>query len=176
LATRYATALFELASERKALDRVEADLRALDGLIVESEELARLIATPVVARDELGRAVDAIAAQAGLTELTRNFLGVLAQQRRLAALPQIVRAFEAMLAAQRGETTAEVTSATELAPEQLELLEKRIAAFAGKRVQLSTAIDPSLLGGVVVRVGSRMIDASLRSKLKQLELAMRGIA
>jgi F-type H+-transporting ATPase subunit delta len=175
LATRYATALFELALEQKRLDEVERDLGAVERLLDESDDLARLLSSPVVSRDEQGRAVAAVAKRAGLDELTRNFLGVLAQKRRLFAFRQIAAVFRQLLATHRGEVAAEVVSAVPLNEEQLRSLQESVGKFAGKAVSLNTTVDPSLIGGLVVRVGSRMIDASLKSKLTQLELAMRGV-
>ena len=116
-----------------------------------------------------------LAERADISPLVRNFLGVLAQKRRLAALPGIVAAFRAMLAEHKGEATAEVISAVPLDEQQLKALEESVAAYAGKAVSLSSSVDPSLLGGLVVRIGSRQIDASLKTKLHQLELSMRGV-
>lgn len=175
LADRYATALFELAAERGALDRVEADLGALERALAESADLARLIRSPVVGRDDQGRAVEAVAARMDLGELASNFLGVLAGQRRLAALPAAIAAFKRRLAAHRGEETAEIVSAVPLEEGQLDAVKQAVARHAGRPVQLAARVDPALLGGIVVRIGSRMIDASLRTKLRNLELSMRGV-
>lgn len=174
LAGRYATALFELAREHDALDAVAADLDGLRALIDESADLRRLIASPVIGRDEQGRAIATIAERAGCQALTARFLGVMARQRRLFTLPQTIDAFRQMLAADRGEVTAEVTSAAALGDEQLAALRDTVGEQVGRSVTLVHKIDPRLLGGLVVRVGSRMIDASLRTKLHHLELAMKG--
>jgi F-type H+-transporting ATPase subunit delta len=160
LASRYATALFELASERNALDQVEGDLTTLERALGESPELGRLIRSPVVGREEQARAMSAMADRLGLGELTRNFLGVLAGQRRLAALPGVIVGFKRQLAAHRGEETAEVTSAVPLDDGQMAGVKDAVARYAGRPVQLTATVDPGLLGGIVVRVGSRMIDAS----------------
>ncbi len=174
-AGRYATALFELASEQHALEQVEKDLALLGGAIEESPELARMIASPVVSRDGQGKAMSALADRMGLGQTVQNFLGVLAKQRRLGALAAIIADFRRQLAAHRGEETAHVTSAVALDEAQLAAVRDAVAGYAGRPVQLSAAVDPSLLGGLVVRIGSRMIDASLKTKLNNLELSMRGL-
>jgi F-type H+-transporting ATPase subunit delta len=176
LAGRYATALFELAREQDALDKVAGDLRGLQGMIAESADLRRLIQSPVLSRDEQGRALAALGEKAGFGPLTRQFLGVLAHQRRLFALPEVVEAYDAMLAEHKGEIGAEVVSAVPMSEAQLASVQQHLSAAVGQAVKLSTAVDPNLLGGLVVRVGSRMIDASIRTKLHQLELALRGAA
>lgn len=175
LAGRYATALFELASERDALDQVDSDLTALERALEQGPELGRMLKSPIVSRDEHARAMTSLADSLSLSEVTRNFLGVLAQKRRLAALPGVVRGFKAMLAERRGEQTAEVVSAVPLSDAQLDEVKASVARYAGRQVSLATSVDPGLMGGLVVRVGSRMIDASLKTKLHQLELSMRGV-
>ncbi len=175
LAERYATALFALADERKLLDVMAADLRALRDLIAESADLRRLIRSPVLARAAQGKAIAAIAAAAGADPLTRNFLGLLARNRRLFALPEMIKHFLATLALRRGEVTAEVTVAQALTPAQLERLGDELRKSVGRKVTVDLRIDPKLLGGLVVRLGSRMVDASLESKLHRLEMAMKGI-
>ena len=175
LAGRYATALFQLASERGALDQVESDLGAIEQVLDQNPDLARLLKSPVVSRDEHERALRSLGESHSLDEVTRNFLGVLAQKRRLAALPGVARDFKAMLAERRGQQTAEVVSAVPLTPGQLDELKASVGRYAGRDVSLTTSVDPGLMGGLVVRVGSRMIDASLKTKLHQLELSMRGI-
>jgi len=176
LATRYATALFDLARDQKLLDAVAADLDVVGAAVVESPELKRLVTSPLLSRQAQGAAIAALAERLGLQELTRRFLGVLAANRRLFALPGIVRAFASLLVSERGEVEAEIVSAAELTQEQVSAVEEGVRRFAGRKVRLSRSVDPGLLGGLVVRVGSRMIDASLRSRLVQLELSMRGIA
>ena len=175
LASRYATALFELASEQGALDQVEGDLLTLERTLGESPDFRRLIRSPVVSRDEQARTMSALADRLGLGELTRNFLGVLASQRRLAALPGVIVGFKHRLAAHRNEETAEVASAVPLDDGQLAGVKDAVARYAGRPVQLTATVDPALLGGIVVRIGSRMIDASLKTKLQNLELSMRGV-
>lgn len=176
LAGRYAVALFELAQEQNCLDAVERDLHALRDLLAESADLERLIRSPALSRDEQARALAAVGKRAGFAPLTLQFLGLLAHKRRLFALPDVIEAYDAMLAEHRGEVGAEVVSAVPLTEEQLESVRKQLAAAVGQTVKLSTTVDPSLLGGLVVRVGSRMIDASIRTKLHQLELALKGAA
>jgi len=176
LAGRYAAALFELAEEQDALDAVADDLHGLRDMIEESADLGRLIRSPVLSRDEQGRALAALGERAGFGELTRRFLGLVAHKRRLFALPQVVAAYDAMLAEHKGEVGAEVVSAVPLSAEQLESVRRHLTAAVGQTVKLSTSVDPNLLGGLVVRLGSRMIDASIRTKLHQLELALKGAA
>ena len=174
LAQRYATALFDLAKDDNKLDRVGDDLSGIVGLMAESKDLKRLIESPVISREEQGRAINAIAAKAGMDDLSQRFLGILANHRRLFALPWIAKAFSDMLAAHKGQIAAEVVSAVKLSPSELETLKTSIAGFVGQAVTVETRVDPALLGGVVVRVGSRMLDASLRTKLQQLEQALKG--
>jgi F-type H+-transporting ATPase subunit delta len=175
LAGRYATALFELADERKLLDAVAEDLRGLRGLIRESADLRRLIRSPVLAREAQGRAIEALAQAAGLQPLTRNFLGLLARNRRLFALPEMIEGFLQTLAQRRGEVTAEVVAAQDLTPAQRDTLSEQLRKSLGQKVTVDLRVDPSLLGGLVVKLGSRMVDASLKSKLHRLEMAMKGI-
>jgi F-type H+-transporting ATPase subunit delta len=175
LAERYARALFDLADEGRALDQIAADLKSLAGMLAESGDLRRLIRSPVLDRAAQGRAIDALAAQVGLAPLTRNFLGLLARNRRLFALPEMIDGFLNHLAERRGEVTARVTSAAPLSPAQSAALAEALRKSAGARLTIDQRIDPSLLGGLVVRLGSRMIDASLKSKLNRLQLAMKGV-
>ncbi|MGA3306862.1 MAG: F0F1 ATP synthase subunit delta [Stellaceae bacterium] len=175
LTERYAAALFDLADERKELDAVADDLKALRGLVAESADLRRMIRSPVLARDHQAKAVAALAERAGLKELTRNFLGLLARNRRLFALPDMIEGFLGILAARRGEVTAQVIAAQELSEAQRKVIDERLRKAIGGKVAIDLKIDPGLLGGLVIKVGSRMIDASLKSKLRRLELAMKGI-
>ena len=175
LAQRYAKALFELAEEEKALDAVLADLDRLDAAIDESDDLAGLIKNPVLSREQQEQGILAVAGQMEVGDLTRRFLGVLAQKRRLYALPEVVKGFRAMLAERRGEVTAEVVSAQPLTDEQRDTLKGAIERYVGRTVSMHTSVDGGLLGGLVVQVGSRMLDASLKTKLQQLEQSMRGI-
>lgn len=171
---RYASALFALASEKKAVSSVEADLAKLGEALGVSSDLSALIRNPQISRDEASRVMDGIAGLLELTDLTKNFLGVLAGNRRLAALPEIVRAFAAIAAAARGEVTAEVTSAHPLTATQLKDLAKKLKEREGKDVKITAHVDPELLGGLVVRIGSRQIDSSIRTRLNSLAQAMKG--
>jgi F-type H+-transporting ATPase subunit delta len=175
LAERYAAALYELADEGKALDRVAQDLRSLDQLIAQSADLVRLIRSPVLGRLEQGRAMAAVLERMGADALTRKFVGLVAQNRRLFAVPAMIRAFLATLASRRGEIAAEVTSAAPLSKPQAEAVVAALRQAMGAKVSVETKVDPSLLGGLVVRVGSRMVDSSLRTRLQKLELAMKGL-
>ena len=176
LAERYAAALYELADEGKALDRVAGDLRALAKLIVDSADLLRMIRSPVLDRRDQGRAIKAVLDAMGADALTQKFLGLVAQNRRLFALPAMIRAYLATLAHRRGEIAAEVASAGKLTPAQEQAVTSALRQAMGAKVTVETRVDPSLLGGLVVRVGSRMVDSSLKTKLQKLELAMKGLA
>ena len=171
---RYASALFDLASEQGFVTAVESDLDTLGEAIGQNADLAALIRNPQVSRDDAAKAMDAVSGVLGLSELTRNFIGTLAGNRRLAALPDIVRAFAAIAAAQRGEVTAEVTSAHALSDEQLTQLAAKLKAREGKEIKIKTRVDPELLGGLVVKIGSRQIDSSIRTRLNTLAHAMKG--
>jgi F-type H+-transporting ATPase subunit delta len=175
VAGRYATALYELAEAERALDVVANDFKRIRAILGESADFGRFLASPVLGRGAQGKAVAAIAERAALHPLSRKFLGVLARNRRLTALPDIISTFLAELAARRGEVVAEVTSAQPLAPPQLAALTDSLRATLGGKVTVQTRVDSDLLGGLAVRIGSRMIDASLRSKLQRLRLAMKGI-
>lgn len=175
LAERYATAFFELALERNALDPVAHDLENLGRMLAESADLVRLVRSPTISRAEQGKAVAALAAKAGYSDLTRNFLGLLAQSRRLFALPQMIAAFRKRLARHRGEVSAEVVSARPLKADQLDRIRRALKSAVGRDVAVDSKVDASLIGGLVVRVGSRMVDASLRRKLQNLQIAMKGV-
>ena len=175
LATRYSVALFELADEKHALDAVSADLASLGRMIADSEDLRTLIFSPLMKRAEQAKAIDAVVKAANLGELTRRFVGLVANNRRLFALPAIIKAFHKLLADKRGEMTAEVTAAHPLTDAQKAAVSDAIKRVVGGKVSIDMKIDPSLLGGLVVRVGSRMIDSSVRTKLQKLQLAMKGI-
>lgn len=175
LAGRYARALFELADEGQALDRVAEDLKGLDALLTESEDLQRLVRSPLYGRDQQAKAMEAILERAGVSDLTRRFVLVVANNRRLFALPKMIRAFLAELARRRGEVRAEVTAAAPLNEAQEKALLETLSKTVGGKVQLDLKTDPSLLGGLVVKVGSRMIDTSLKTKLQRLQFAMKGV-
>lgn len=174
LAERYAMALFELADERHALDAVAGDLRELRAMLHESADLARLIRSPVLSRGEQAQAVGAIAERAGLSALTRDFLAVVAHNRRLFAVPAMIDAYLATLAERRGEVTAEVTVAQPLNEGRTAALNEQLRRAVGARVTVEIRVNPALLGGMTVKVGSRMVDASLSSRLQRLQLAMKS--
>lgn len=176
VAARYALALFELADEQRKLDQVADDLRAIDGLIGESDDLRLLLRNPVVSRAESGRAIAALMDRTGADPLTQNFTGLVAANRRLFALPAIIKAYLAELAERRGEITADVVSAQALTPAQTEALKASLHTATGDKVTLSLDVDPNLIGGLTVKVGSRMVDSSLRTQLQKLKLAMKGAA
>ncbi len=171
---RYASALFDLAREQNLVSTVEADLEKLGEALTASDDLAALVRNPKVSREAGAKAVDAVAGVLGLSPLTRNLLGVLAGNRRLAVLADVIRAFAAIAAAERGEVTAEVTSAHPLTDAQLKALAAKLQEREGRTVKLRTSVDPELLGGLVVRIGSSQIDTSIRTRLNSLAHAMKG--
>lgn len=173
VAGRYATALFELAKEAGSVGAVEAELNALAGLIDASEDLRAFLKSPVYDREDQNRAATALSEKAGFSQLTANFLKLLAKNGRLFALPGVIKAFLGMAAADRGEVAAEAITAAPMNDEQTKALRHEIEAMAGKAVNLETRVDPELLGGLVVKIGSRMIDASLKTKLNRLKTVMK---
>jgi F-type H+-transporting ATPase subunit delta len=175
LASRYATALYELADESRQLDAVAADLQQLKAMVGASAELRQLMMSPLLPRDAQAKAMADVVAHAGLSDLTRRFVGMLARNRRLYALVGIAAAFTAMLAAHRGEVTAEVVSATPLSAPQLEAVAAALRTAVGSKISIDQKVDPKLIGGLKVKVGSRLVDASLASKLQRMQLAMKGI-
>ncbi len=174
LAGRYASALFDLASEAGTVSAVESDLDNLKAALAESSELRALIRNPEVSREALGRVVGGLGDHLSLSDLTKNFLGVLADNRRVSALPAMIRAFAMIAAAQRGEVQAEVASAHPLSDEQIATLETKLRAREGRTVKLSSKVDADLLGGLVVTIGSQRIDSSIRTRLNSLAQAMKG--
>jgi F-type H+-transporting ATPase subunit delta len=175
VAGRYATAIFELALEEKALDQVAVDLDRFSEAVDAVDDLERLVKSPVFTAGEQGRALAAILDEIKIEGLTRNFLLLVAKNRRLFAATDIIRAFRAMLAQHRGEINASVTSASKLAETQVTALKQALKAALSKDVLLEQSVDPRLLGGLVVKVGSRMIDTSLRTKLHSLKVAMKEV-
>lgn len=175
LAERYAGALYELADEAKILDEVANDLNGIKQLFSESADFRRLIRSPVLGRKDQEKAIAAIAEQAGAQTITTNFLRLIARNRRLFALSAMVDAFLAILAERRGEVRAQIRSAHPLTDDQTARLEASLRDVAGAKVTLETSVDPSLLGGLVVQLGSRMYDSSLRTKLQRLQHAMKGV-
>jgi len=174
VAGRYASALFDLAKESSKVSDIESDLVNFQGLLDESPDLLRLVRSPVIGVDDQSRAITAILDKAGIGGLTANFLKLVTANRRLFVIQDIIKAYRALAAKARGEITAEVTSAFVLNDEQVAALKDTLKASAGKDVTLSTRVDPSLLGGLIVKVGSRMIDSSLKTKLQNLKVALGG--
>ena len=175
IAARYATAIFELAREDSALAALETDVEALGAALDVSPELRAMIASPILTRDEQGRAIAAIAAAMTLQASFANALALMAQRRRLFVLPQLVRALRARIAEEKGEVTADVTSAAPLSDAQAKKLAEVLQARTGKAIRLNAAVDPALIGGLVVKVGSKMIDTSIRSRLAALQNAMKEV-
>jgi F-type H+-transporting ATPase subunit delta len=175
LAGRYATALFDLADQEKAFDAIAGDLRRLGAMIESSADLKRLIRSPVLSRDAQGAAMKVLLERAELGPITRNFVGLVARNRRLFALPGMIAGYLQLLADRRGEIRAEVTAAQEMSPAQVTAINDQLKRAVGSKVAVEIRVDPAIIGGLVVKVGSRMVDGSLRSKLQRLQLAMRGI-
>jgi F-type H+-transporting ATPase subunit delta len=177
VAGRYAIALFELADSAKSLDSVAQDLDTVRKMLAESADLRRLIASPVIGRDLQSKAILAVLDAAGIKGLTRSFVGTVTANRRARDLPGMITAFLAELARRRGETTATVTSAVPLTPAQLEQLTETLRKMMGDaKVSIDARVEPDILGGLLVKVGSRLFDSSIRSKLQRLQLAMKGVA
>ena len=174
LAGRYAIALFELANEQKQLDAVGESLAALKQALAESDDFRSLTTSPLIGRDQAVRAVAASAGAMKLDPITANFLGVLAKNRRLAQLGNVIRAFNLLAARHRGEITAEVTSAHTLDEGQVDAIRKNLRTRYGADIAVDLSVDPAILGGLVVKIGSRMIDGSIRTKLNTLAQAMKG--
>ena len=174
LAGRYAIALFELARGEKQLEAVAASLAALSRTLAESAELRALTTSPLIGRDEAGRAVAAAAGAMDLDPITSNFLGVLARNRRLAQLPGVIRAFNTLAARHRGEIKAEITSAHPLDDGQVDAIRQNLRTRYGSDIAVDLHVDPAILGGLVVKIGSQRIDGSIRTKLNNLAQAMKG--
>lgn len=175
VAARYARSLFELAEEAGATTAIEKDLERFEALLEESDDLKRLISSPVFSAEEQKRALGAVLDKAKIGGLAGNFLRVVAQNRRLFAVPQMIRAFREIAAEARGEVSAEVMSAHALTADQESALKAALKEVVGKEVVVKVTVDPSLLGGLVVRVGSRQIDTSLRTKLNSLKVALKEV-
>jgi F-type H+-transporting ATPase subunit delta len=173
---RYASALFELAAEDKATEEVGRQLTDFGSALDQSEELRRLVRSPVYSSDDQIAALEGVARQLGLTGTTLNFLKLAAKNRRLSALPEMIKAYATILATSKGEIAGEVTSAEPLNPAQLSDLKAALKSSLGRDVVLSTRVDSSILGGLIVKVGSRMMDNSLKTKLQSLKTAMKGTA
>ena len=174
LSGRYALALFELANEQKKLEAVGRDLAAVAQALAESEDFKALTTSPLVGRDEAVKAVEATAKAMQLDTITANFLGVLAKNRRLGQLPGVIRAFNTLSARHRGELTAEVTSAHTLDDGQVDAIRQNLRTRMGRDIAVDLRVDPAILGGLVVKIESQMIDGSIRTKLNNLAQAMKG--
>lgn len=174
LAGRYALALFELARDSGQIDSVGQSLASLKAALAEVEDFRALVSSPLVGREAAEKAVAGIAASLKLDPLATKFLGVLAQNRRLSQLPGMIRAYESLVSAHKGETRAEVTSAFPLSDEQRGALAGQLKARMGRDVILDTRVDPAIMGGLVVKIGSQMIDSSIRTRLNTLAQAMKG--
>ncbi|WP_370867279.1 F0F1 ATP synthase subunit delta [Parvibaculum sp.] len=173
VAGRYATALFELAEAQGALDAVAGDLESIVKMLNESSDLTRLVRSPIFSAEEQSRAFGAVLDKAGASGLVKNFVGLVIRNRRLFALPGMIGAYTTLLAQKRGEMTADVLSAHPLQAAQIDSLKAALKAATGRDVRIVTKVDAALLGGLVVTVGSRMIDSSLRTKLNSLKIAMK---
>jgi F-type H+-transporting ATPase subunit delta len=175
MAGRYASALYDLALEQRALDSVKADLDRFDAMIEGSEDLNRLVRSPVFTAEEQKNALAAILEKAGIGGITANFLRLIAQKRRLFAVREMVRAFRAFVARHKGEARAEVTVAEPLSENHLNALKAALKSTTKKEVALDIRVDPTILGGLIVKLGSRMVDASLKTKLNSIKLAMKEV-
>jgi F-type H+-transporting ATPase subunit delta len=175
LAERYASALFELARDGDALKGLETDVDALDAALSGSADLRDLIASPIYSRDDQAAAIQAIAGKMGLSGLVANTLALMAQKRRLFVLPQLLTALRGLIAEAKGEVTAEVASAVALTDAQAAALAETLTSRVGKTVKLKSSVDPSLIGGLVVKVGSVMVDTSIRAKLAAMQNAMKEV-
>jgi F-type H+-transporting ATPase subunit delta len=174
LAGRYASALFALARDERQIEGVSRSLDLLAQALVDSREFSELVSTPLVDRDEAGKAFAGVARELSLDPITTNFLGVLAKNGRKNQLQNVMRAFRQLAAEHRGEATAEVVSAHPLKDDQLVALKQQLRGRVGRDVAIETRIDPEILGGIIVKLGSQMIDASIRTKLNRLAEAMKG--
>jgi F-type H+-transporting ATPase subunit delta len=173
MAGRYATALFDLASETNAVDAVKADLERFAALIADSADLTRLVRSPVFSAEEQGHALDAVLERAGIAGIAAKFLKLVTANRRLFAVRDMIRGFRELVAKHKGEATAEITVAEKLKDEHVEALRAALKAVSGKDVDLDIKIDPAIIGGLVVKLGSRMVDTSLRTKLNAIKHAMK---
>lgn len=175
VANRYASALFDLARETDALDQVAASLDDFDRMLDDSADLRRLVRSPVIGSDRQVRALDAVFAKAGASGIVPNFVKLAARNRRLFALRDMIRSYRALLATHRGEATADVVSAEPLSDAHLASLKQALESATGKDVRINRSVDPSLLGGMTVKLGSRMIDTSLKTKLNSMRTAMKEV-
>ena len=170
---RYATALFELARDEKSVDAVKVDLDRFDAMLADSADLKRLVRSPVFSADTQSKALTAVLDKSGISGISANFLKVLTANRRLFAVTDVIRAFRALVAKFKGEATADVTVAETLSDKHLDALKAALKTVTGKDVALNVKVDTSLIGGLVVKLGSRMVDSSLRTKLNSIKHAMK---
>jgi F-type H+-transporting ATPase subunit delta len=170
---RYATALFELARDERAIDAVKADLEKFEAMLADSADLKRLVRSPVFSADAQSKALAAVLAKAEITGIAANFLKLLTANRRLFAVADVIRAFRALVARFKGEAVADVTVAEKLSDKNLDALKVALKAVTGKDVALNVNVDPSIIGGLVLKLGSRMVDSSLRTKLNSIKHAMK---
>ncbi len=175
IAARYATAVYDIAKDGGTVKALEADIDALQAAMNDSEDFRTLIHSPIYTREEQAGAITAIASKMNLTDTVANTLALMAQKRRLFVVPQLLSTLRDIIAAEKGEVTAEVVSAKALTKAQSEKLAKTLKASTGKDVTLNATVDESLIGGLVVKVGSRMIDTSIRAKLNSLQNAMKEV-
>ena len=175
IAARYATAMFELSKDANALKELDADVAALEATLAESADFRDLIASPIYSRADQGEAIAKISAKIGISESFSNLLGLMAAKRRLFVLPQLAASLRALIAEEKGEVTADVTAAVALSAAQQDKLAETLKASFGKDVKINMAVDESLIGGLVVKVGSKMIDTSIRSKLASLQNSMKEV-
>jgi F-type H+-transporting ATPase subunit delta len=173
MAGRYATALFELARDANAIDPVKADLERFDALVAESADLERLVRSPVFSADEQLHALSAVLDRARIDSLAAQFLKLVTSNRRLFAVRDMVRGYRELVAVHKGETTAEVTVAEQLKDDHVAALRGALKAVSGKNVDLNITVDPAIIGGLVIKLGSRMVDGSLRTKLNSIKHAMK---
>jgi F-type H+-transporting ATPase subunit delta len=173
VAGRYATALFELSRDEKSVDAVKADLDRFDAMLTDSADLARLVRSPVFSADAQSKALTAVLEKAEIGGISANFLKVLTANRRLFAVADVIRAFRALVAKFKGEATADVTVAEALSDKNLDAIKTALKSVTGKDVALNVKVDPSIIGGLVVKLGSRMVDSSLRTKLNSIKHAMK---
>jgi F-type H+-transporting ATPase subunit delta len=174
VAGRYARALFDLAKDEDKLKEVESDIVTIQQMLDESEDLRRMVRSPLISSDDQIRVLTVILDRAGISALTANFFKLVARNRRLFAAADMIKAFRALLARERGEVAADVTSAHALNNEQLNMLSEALSGVVGQAVKVNTKVQPNLLGGLIVKIGSRMFDSSLRTKLINLKIALKG--
>lgn len=174
--TRYASALIDLAEQAKAVDKIQIDLSSLENMINDSDDLAEVISSPLVSREKQASAMDAVAAKAKLDKLTRNFLGVLVQNRRLGALPGVIRAYQKIVAEKSGQVEVSLETAEKLTAAQAKEFKKIIEKALGRTVSIEEKVAPEIMGGVIVTIGSYMIDDSVRRKLERLGVALKSNA